>query len=407
MAIRLVTSFGYGTNAGVTIGAAGSRNVDLITGTPAGVVSTNPRHDVYALRINPTGVSQSWFWDSNTVGTGQTVGGVGVWIRFNTALPSATVQVFAIVWATDDAIIQYNQSTGKISCLWQNGTAVDGPTVSANTWYHVELIADCTTSSACLITWYVDGVQQTSPANRSGAQTISGVDLGNQFVAQTMDVNYSDLVIDTSTGSVNINGKATVRLLVVDPAGTVSITGTTANWNTFAGATPTLTAWNATTARNALDEVPVNTLASQDGVAQITASGTDCCNVPMTTYTLAAGETVLGVRALMVGWQAAATSGNIGLRIFNGTTEETLLAATAYTILGNNTANPGWICKMATLANFDAQAEIDAMVIRFGFSTDATPDMGAQAVYAEIAIKDAAPATNKVPAMITQLGGFY
>jgi hypothetical protein len=47
---------------------------------------------------------------------------------------------------------------------------------------------------------------------------------------------------------------------------------------------------------------------------------------------------------------------------------------------------------MLTLADIESQGLLDALEFRAGFSGDATPDIGIHAIYAELAVKEAAAA---------------
>jgi hypothetical protein len=86
------------------------------------------------------------------------------------------------------------------------------------------------------------------------------------------------------------------------------------------------------------------------------------------------------------GWAVSTTAATIGFRAFDGTTETTLLAA-ANPLFDNSTTTPGWVAKMYKPATGWTQAALDALAFRVGFSTDATPDIGVHAVYAEVAVQ--------------------
>jgi uncharacterized protein YraI len=88
---------------------------------------------------------------------------------------------------------------------------------------------------------------------------------------------------------------------------------------------------------------------------------------------------------VVCGWAGTATADNISFRTYNGTTERTLFAVADPNF--DATTTPSWVCKMATLADFDTQTELDAMSIRAGYSTDINPTPGMNAVYVEVAIK--------------------
>jgi hypothetical protein len=106
---------------------------------------------------------------------------------------------------------------------------------------------------------------------------------------------------------------------------------------------------------------------------------------PMSTYTLQPGEVIAGVRAVVVGWAATTTAATIGLRGFDGTTE-TVLADAADPNFDNSTTAPGWIAATWNTPGGWTQAKLDAATLRLGFSTDASPAVGAHAIYLQVII---------------------
>jgi hypothetical protein len=144
-------------------------------------------------------------------------------------------------------------------------------------------------------------------------------------------------------------------------------------------------AWNATTARDSIDEVPPTVGASADGFCQVTAAASDYVEIPMETWQAAPTGNIRAVRMCVCGWAAAATAATIGFRGWEGSAETTLLAATDTNF--DNTSTPAWVCQMYRPANGWTQAKLDALAFRVGFSDDATPDIGIHAIYAEVAVQ--------------------
>lgn len=117
----------------------------------------------------------------------------------------------------------------------------------------------------------------------------------------------------------------------------------------------------------------------------------------MTSYTLAAGESVSGARMLAPGWAVSATAATFGFRYLTTGAEVTLQAGTVDPNFDNSTTAPAWVCKMLTLADVDTQAELDALKFRVGFSSDATPNVGIHAIACEVAIKEATAVPASLP----------
>jgi hypothetical protein len=174
----------------------------------------------------------------------------------------------------------------------------------------------------------------------------------------------------------------------VDPAGTPSVSGTTTNFGVFTANT-TVAAWNAVNARNAVDEVPPTISAASDGATQTAVAASDYMEFPMATYTLGPAEFINGVRMLAPMWSATSAAADLAIRGWDGTVE-TALATVAAVAMGAPTAvsatAPVWRCAMWQSTNGWTQAELDAAALRVGFSTDATPDIGVEALYLEVAV---------------------
>jgi hypothetical protein len=279
-------------------------------------------------------------------------------------------------------------TTGTVS--WQPGTT------ATNTWVWVDLRAKTTTS-----TWHVDWRLETAAgiytdqtgADLTGQSATSMVmlELGASG-SQTMTADYDDAVLSQNYSAYPL-GPHEIRLLTVDLAGTPTVFGTSSNFSVFT-ANGTLGAWNATNARNALDEVPPTISASADGVVQTATAASDYMEFPMAAPTVAAGEVVTGVRMLVPAWGGTgAGTGTLGIRGFDGTAETVLVDTSVSYDAASPTAvsstEPRWQCATWPSANGWTVSKLGAAAIRVGFSTDAAPDMGVHAVYLEYAVRKA------------------
>jgi hypothetical protein len=276
-------------------------------------------------------------------------------------------------------------TTGTVS--WESGTT------ALNTWRWIDLRVKTTTT-----TWHVDWRIETGTdvytdqagadlAGQTAGLTIYCLAFGDN-AAQTMTADFDNAIMSAYYVAYPL-GPHNLKLLTVDPAGTPTVSGTTTNFSVFT-ANGTLAAWNAVNARNAVDEVPPTISAAADGVTQTAAAATNYIEFPMDTYTLAANETVVGVRMLAVlGSGTGAGAGDIAVRGWDGTAE-TALASVSQVTPGSATAIsstvPRWLTAMWQSVNGWTQAELDAAALRVGFSADATPDMWVHAVYLEIAV---------------------
>jgi hypothetical protein len=355
----------------------------------------------YGLRVNGGAVGTHFVVIGNFAATKT------VTMGFNCRVVSAIANTFPVAAAANTlgsqrATIWYDGVNNKFGVQLNAGTVSwqDG-TTALNTWVWLEVRVKVNTS-----TWYAewrietgaDTYAEQAPVTLTGQATNATItDLwvgtGSLSISTAgVTVDYDDVAC-AATWSAYPFGPVKVRLVKVDPAGTPSVSGSTANFNTFS-ANGTLAAWNATTARNALDEVPPTVSASADGVVQVAVAASDYMEFPMDTVTLAADEAVAGVRMISCHWGGTGSgTGTLGIRGHDGTTETVLFDTSLSYDAGSPTAisvsAPYWRCKLWPSAGGWTQAKLNAAVLRVGYSTDATPDMGVSAIYLEVAIRKA------------------
>jgi hypothetical protein len=403
--LAMLAGFEWGTHGGAA--AAGSVSMFGGFSAPSGTWGTtyliqagSARNSAYGLQIVQSAAA-GYVRVGNVTTSSATCG-------FNTRVVSATgTPVVAALASNAGSIfaqVLYDSSTTKfgVRCGTTGTVSWESGTTPLNTWRWIDLRFKCTTA-----TWHADWRIETGAGtytDQAGAD-LTGQSPGLSFhqlqlgyaTAQTMTADYDDVVLSTYYVAYPL-GPHEVRLLTVDPAGTPTISGTTTNFSTFAS-NGTLTAWNATTARNAVDEVPVTISAAADGVTQTAAAASDYMEFPMATYTLGPTEFVNGVRMMAaIGSGTGSGAGDIAIRGYDGTTE-TALATVSQLTPGSPTAItstvPLWRCAMWQSTNGWTQAELNAAALRAGFSADATPDMWIHALYLEAAIGK----TKTVPAL--------
>jgi hypothetical protein len=409
-----------GTEAGLTTGTAGNTIFDFQAGTVA-VVTTSPRSGSYCYRITGSASLSNFGW-SNTasLGSSTTIGVKRVCFIFEGALPTSDVEVYSmgsIAGATNQVLIlRYRTASQKLGLQVRevttpaNGTEqLSATTVAADTWYAVDLRFDGSGTSASGVPykgdWALDGVAQTQATVTApaGTATVGATTFGPLTAPSgSYTIRYDDIVFSRTAGHYPL-GDFKLLPLKPDPAGTLTISGTATNFNTYT-ANGTMAAWNAATALAAIDDLPPTIGASADGIAQVTAAATDYVEIPMETYNAAAnGAGLRAVRMYAAGWGAGSpAAATLGFRGFDGTTETTLLAAADPTFT-NSTTTPGWVAKMFKPTSGWTQAKLDALTFRVGFSSDATPDIGIHSIMAEVAVR-ADPQTVQV-ASVTGMDG--
>jgi hypothetical protein len=385
--LKVCTGFEHGVSdlTSLTKGNTGNKLFDTAAGSPTMVSTGAVRSGTYALELNPSAASEYVTWGTATLGASQTVLVGCLAIRFPGSLPGADCTVAYLTSSTaEDQLLRFRASDSKL--VWQDhnlGTATVGPTVAADTWYIIDFRYNVSAATHT-VDWQVDGTAQTQHSRSVAAGTISEFALGHPQATQTITCRYDDVLASTTSADYPL-GAHKVLLLTPDTGGTTAEIGTANATARFTSNGTVDSTHNSANILTAISEVPPTIGASADGVAQRTAGSGNAVGIPMTTYTLGSGESISGLRILVVGWAGSATANNIGMRTYNGATETTLFAA-ADPNFDNNTTSPGWLCKMATLADFDTQSELDALVVRYGYSTDVAPVPGAHAIYAELAV---------------------
>jgi hypothetical protein len=378
--ILLHWGFEWGTVVGLT--TAYSPAASLFsgqTGAPA-IVSSTPRSGSYCLELSSTAAAE------NVV---ETISATNILVtrvpfRFVGSLPAADVDLFSIEPTVGGLFARYRSGSQKIGVQLGTGAEqLSTATVAADTWYALDIRYNV---SAAVFTadWQLDGIDQAQATyTHTGASSFSTVRFGWNTAA-TATVRYDDIVLTT----IKLNyplGDHSVVLLKVDPAGTLTVSGSTSNFDTFT-ANGTMANWNATTARGAIDEVPPVVGVSADGFAQTATATADYVEIPMETYTAAPTGVIRAVRMLACGWAASATAATLGIRGWDGVAEQTLMFGTTDPQF-DNTSTPAWACVMFKPTGGWTQAKLDALAFRVGFSSDAALDIGIHAIYAEVAVQ--------------------
>ena len=400
--LRDLWGFEWLTTAGWGTGNTGNRIFATVTGSPELVNdAAKARTGSGYLRLSSTAAAENVQGEQQTIsGTDPRVSPVmRVCFRFDGGLPSANVDL-ACLRTIGDTILAYRTATQKLGLTVASGTEqLSDTTVTADTWICVDL-AVWDAGSEWRAPWQIDygdgaPVAQTQATFSTASSTGAGfIPILGWLTSTTpgVPVLYDDCVVSTTLGHYPL-GDHRIHGLAVD--GSVTISGTSGNFQTFT-ANGTMAAWNGTTAQGAIDDIPPTIGASADGIAQITAASGDYMAIPLETRAAVPDETIRGVKLLVCGWAASATAATIGLRAHDGGTEHTLFTV-ADPNFDNSTTTPAWLCKMVRTtagARIDwTQAKLDALEARLGFSGDATPDIGAHLVMAEVAVQPVATMT--------------
>jgi hypothetical protein len=389
----LVFATGFSPGTAVSASAGTTPYIPLVVGTPA-VVADATASSGYAAEITASAATEGYGLNAavRPAGTDVDVGHVR-W-KSPGSLPAGDVDLVVLDSLTggiaDNAVrFRASDSALVVGIAGGGGTPAVGPVVVPDTWYRLEWRL---TFSAFTFEWRVDGTAQPTYTIVVG-DGIANVYIGPAINAATATMRYTDW-LDSATPADYPLGDCRVVPLTVDPAGTVAV-NTAADFSTYTANGTINSTFDVTTARDNLDEIPFTIGASNDGIVQDAADTAGHVDVPLTSYTLAPGEVVMGARLVVLGWAVSATAATFGFRFYNGSVEEILVAGTVNPGFNNSTTAPGWFAKMVTLANINTQAKIDAATVRNGYSSDATPDIGFGAELVELVVRAAQPSPGK------------
>jgi hypothetical protein len=401
------SGFEVGTTTGLTTtGIANGDSpppFDAVTGSPA-IVATSARTGNWCLELSASAAAENVSWTApaspapagnlnKIFGGGADVGVTRLHFYFPTSLPAGDVELVSLEAgsAANGVVVRFVSASSKIGVKIGSGTEqLSNTTVSANQWIGLDLFYDPrATTHTC--DWQLDYTDSGTAVAQTQASTatmtvaaINAMYLG-WTAARTATVRYDDVVFSRWRKSYPI-GPVNIRPLKVDPAGTPTISGTSANFNVFTS-NGTMAAWNATNARNALDDVPPSIGATSDGVAQVTVASGDYMEVPMETYDPAGFHAHRAARWYWAGWANSGNPATCEFRILD--TGGVLISLGSTDDHGFDNSALVWMTGMHRDGSSSGfylltQAKVDAFKFRWGFSTDANPDVGIHCALVEL-----------------------
>jgi hypothetical protein len=385
------------TAAGLGTGNVGNRIFETVTGNPTiGNDPANARTGSGYLELPATATIDNAQGISQTIAVGTEGAIARVCFRFVGSLPTADVEVFSLLNAA--AVMRYRAASGKLSLQLSTSTEqLSDQAVTADQWIAVDVrVMDIGAEWAGDWTVTYDATPGASsipvPQTRALHTTATGLGSFIPVLGRTVApssapplIRYDDVVVSRIRGHHPL-GDHRIYGIGPDPAGTLTISGTATNFQTFS-ANGTMAAWNAATALAAIDEVPPTVGATADGIAQVTAATADYVSIPLETVQAAPDGSIRAVKLYFCGWAASATAATVGFRAHDGTTSHTLFAAADPAF--DNSSTPAWVCKVVRTTGGGkidwTQPKLDELAARMGFSDDATPDIGVHAVRGEVA----------------------
>lgn len=330
------------------VSTAGGGIFNTVTGAPTADTAT-VRNGAYSLRIADASAS-------STINAVKTFTAAGVVVaRFAvrlSALPTVSSSL-AYVDSTTDLVFGYDQATQKFQLTQGASSALSASTVSAATWYVIDLRYDLR-NNPILADWRVDGVAQTQVSRAAAAATATGFGLGSTTNASIYTANYDDMFVANAATAYPLGDGKVVRL-IPDGVGTHNTPG---NFSNNDGSAINANSWQR------LDELPLG--SGSDWVRQTANSGTSYLEFTFGNTT----ETCIREVSAVLAFHSATNAGNNAkTSVFDGSTESVVFSgdmsgtALQYASTIATPASAPW-----------SQSTVNGLAARVGFGTDTNPN---------------------------------
>ena len=341
------------------VSAVGGGIFTTVNGAPT-ADNVTFRNGAYSLRIADAS-------GSSTINALRTFTGSNVVVaRFAvrlSSLPGVSSNLVYIDSGTD-LVFGYDQATQKFQLTLGASTATSASTVSASTWYVIDLRYDMR-NNPNLGDWRVNGVAQGQVSRANAATTATGFGLGATANPSIFTANFDDIFVADQAKAYPLGDGKVVRL-VPDGVGTHSGSG---NFSNDDGSAINATSWQR------LDEVPMT--STTDFVRQHTISGTSYLEFSLGNPS----ETCLREISAVLAYHSSGPPANTGkASVFDGSTESIMFSGdmSVTTIQYANV-----IVTPATTAW--SQTTVNSLVARVGYSTDTNAEPHWDAIMLEVA----------------------
>jgi hypothetical protein len=350
-----LTGFEHGA-----ISAAGGGVFTTLTGAPTADAATI-RSGAYSLRIADTSNASTITGLRTFTATDVVV------VRFAVRLSSlpAVSSSFAYVDSGTDLVFGYDQSSQKFSLTLGASTATSASTVSAGTWYLIDLLYDLR-ANPHLGDWRVDGVAQPQVTRAAAASTASGLGLGATTNASVYTANFDDVLVANQARAYPIGDGKVVRL---SPDG-IGTHNTPGDFRDDDNSAVDVTSWQR------IDDVPMT--ATTDYVLQQNSSGTSYLEFTFGNTS----ETCIREISAVLAYRSATNTANTGkTSVFDGATESVVFSGDM-----SDTAIQYKNTLLTPAAGAWTQAAVNGLVARVGFASDANPDPYWDSLLLELAV---------------------
>jgi hypothetical protein len=349
-----------GWEHGVNPTTSGGGLANALSGSPT--VVTSPVHaGTYALRCNPAGAAQ--YMQKTLTGDRMVL---RMYVRFD-SLPSADCDLFTIRDAGGLSFkFRYIQASNKFQVVFEStDPQLSSMTVSTGQWYCVELnvLLNAATRTC---DWQIDGTAQTQSTSTQTASTVAALRIGTGN-AETYTCYYDDLIVSVTNADYPL-GAGGVSGLSPNAEGTHSPGTNEIEDNAGADI-------NGSTvqAYPLMDDVPMNSTA--DYVQQAAAhSIPDAHYAEVGFADIAAGLTVKGVIGLLA-YKSSSASANRGstIAIRSDATQIEIYGTPAVPVDYSESTLFYKSAVITAPGGGWTQSEVNALLMRVGGSSDASP----------------------------------
>lgn len=348
--------------------------------------TSTKRTGAASFRANPTAAHGYFNLDSTSLTGGLTMTQrtVGRFYVNFASLPTGDTWLVASVQFLGSAIgVGFKNSDSTIRGMHNNGGntfSSNGATVTTGTWYRVDFDIN-TSANPWKVDVRVDGValNQLTTALAANTHTYFAIGIGCNLVATTTDAFFEDCVI-SQTGADYPLGPGEVQRLLPNADGTHSVTGTNIIRGTTAAPTGGGNVNGSSDTYTYVDEVPLG--GGGDFINQQTTAGTEYAEIAFENTPSGKGAP-RSVSVIIARHESTTSTGAAQHRLRDtvSAAEDTFLNFNA---AGSTSLRYTWKCYAAAPGGAAwTSAILDGIVYRFGYSSDADPDMYADGVMLE------------------------
>ena len=351
------------------VSSAGGGLFDSVTVTSGGNITADSavkRTGGYSLKLERTTMSGSTYVQ-------RPVSGSTLVLRFAVRLASLTMAQGGthLVWipqANGDYVrFEFTTSSNKFFLWWNGGNyAYSTVVVAAGAWYVIDLKVDLR-ANPHILDWRVNGITQTRITKAASPTTVTSLLFGTNYgLDPAFTAHYDDIVVSQTVTDYPMGHD---RVLLLRPTG-MGVHSSPASFQNNDG-----TSIGALTYTR-LDDVPIS--SASEYVQQTTEAGTGYVEV---TYEDTTETCILGAEAVLAYRSATNTANNGKTSMFVGSAETTVYSGDMsetvqfYKSALVDPAGAGRSCGVDPCpVGGWTQANLNALVGRIGYSTDANPD---------------------------------